>query len=72
MTPPSFACGKTHLPLKGEAMPSPPLRGTSPKGRGKKDRRVSDIAPWLSLWESWHGVAVTERDGLVRRVRYTI
>ncbi len=18
-------------------------------------------APWLSLWESWHGVAVTER-----------
>ena len=20
-----------------------------------------EAAPWLSLWESWHGVAVTER-----------
>jgi|GEM_PF-6852698 len=25
------------------------------------DEAGGAAAPWLSLWESWHGVAVTER-----------
>ena len=36
---------------------------TSPKGGGKLAAyKIRTAAPtWLSLWESWHGEAVTER-----------
>ena len=49
-----------------DAKPSPTslYSATSPKGRGKFHPLTNRLpfAPWLSLWESCHGIAVTERD----------
>ena len=40
--------------------PLRPLRGHLPQ-RGRQVGRLSKKRPWLPLWGSWHGEAVTER-----------
>ena len=59
LSDPSFA-PFAEIAIAAECTLSVTCGDTSPKGRGKGGCKF-EHGTWLSLWESWHGEAVTER-----------